>query len=164
MRSIYSNVEINFDHLLAFGLRAFGGERIATEDLHRALYLAAVELASDPSARLHPSVGNGIASLVTGQPYEPLVQVAHVESGQAIDEIPARTHRVEGERHRHDDDLPGADLIAVGQSVGLLVILHPPKIILMARLQVTVLAHDRLQRQHRRPGVGRAVPLRMIQL
>ena len=84
MRSIYSNVEINFDHLLAFGLRAFGGERIATEDLHRALYLAAVELASDPSARLHPSVGNGIASLVTGQPYEPLASSLRLAGKEGI--------------------------------------------------------------------------------
>jgi esterase/lipase/1-acyl-sn-glycerol-3-phosphate acyltransferase len=71
MRTIYRNLEVNFDHLFSYGLRAHGGDRIAVDDLRAALYLAAAELASAQDVRLHPSMRNGITSLVTGEPYAP---------------------------------------------------------------------------------------------
>jgi esterase/lipase/1-acyl-sn-glycerol-3-phosphate acyltransferase len=71
MRTIYGNLEVNFDHLFSYGLRAHKNDRIAVDDLRAALYLAASELASAEAVRLHPSMHNGITSLVTGEPYPP---------------------------------------------------------------------------------------------
>jgi esterase/lipase len=71
MRTIYRNLEVNFDHLLSYGLRAHSGDRIAVDDLRAALYLSAAELASAEGVRLHPSMQNGITSLVTGEAYTP---------------------------------------------------------------------------------------------
>ncbi|MHC4480869.1 MAG: alpha/beta fold hydrolase, partial [Planctomycetota bacterium] len=71
MRSIYNNLEVNFDHLFSYGLRARDGARIAADDLRAALFLAAAELASAETVRLHPSMRNGITSLVTGDAYPP---------------------------------------------------------------------------------------------
>lgn len=71
MRSIYNNVEISFDHLLCYGLRVFEGDRIQIDDLRGVLYLAATELCSADALRLHPTLRNGITSLVTGQRFGP---------------------------------------------------------------------------------------------
>jgi esterase/lipase len=71
MRSIYDNVEINFDHLFSYALRAHEGDAIPVDDLRAALYLAATELAEAGGVRLHPSMENGITTLVTGEPYPP---------------------------------------------------------------------------------------------
>jgi esterase/lipase/1-acyl-sn-glycerol-3-phosphate acyltransferase len=71
MRSIYGNVEVNFDHLFSYALRAHRGDAINVDDLRAALYLAATELASAGGVRLHPSMENGITTLVTGEPYPP---------------------------------------------------------------------------------------------
>ncbi|MHC4413822.1 MAG: alpha/beta fold hydrolase [Planctomycetota bacterium] len=71
MREIYNNTEVNFDHLFCHGLRVFEGERIAVEDLRSALFLAAVEFAARDGVRVHRTLVDGIASLVTGESFEP---------------------------------------------------------------------------------------------
>ena len=71
MRSIYGNIEVSFDHLFCYGLRALETDRIQIDDLQAALYLSARELARTDNVRLHPSMGNGITSLVAGDHYPP---------------------------------------------------------------------------------------------
>jgi esterase/lipase/1-acyl-sn-glycerol-3-phosphate acyltransferase len=84
MRSIYGNLEINFDHLFSYGLRAHEGDRIAVDDLRAALYLAAAELASADGVRLHPSMTNGITTLVTGGPYPPWDNVVGLAASEGV--------------------------------------------------------------------------------
>ncbi len=71
MRSIYNNVEVSLDHLLCYGLRVYEGDRIQIDELRAALFLAATELASTDGVRLHPTLRNGISSLVTGERFAP---------------------------------------------------------------------------------------------
>lgn len=71
MRGVYSNIEVNFDHLFSYGLRVFDGDRIQIDDLRAALYLSARELAATPGVRVHPTLRDGISVLVTGDRYEP---------------------------------------------------------------------------------------------
>lgn len=71
MRVIYNNVEVTFDHLLSYGLRVFEGERIPTDDLRAVLFLAAFELRNSGDVRVHPTLRNGITSLVTGERFPP---------------------------------------------------------------------------------------------
>ncbi|MHC4968236.1 MAG: alpha/beta fold hydrolase [Planctomycetota bacterium] len=84
MRTIYGNLEVNFDHLFSYGLRAHDGDRIAVDDLRAALYLAAVELAAAEGVRLHPSMGNGITSLVTGEPYPPWESAVRLATREGV--------------------------------------------------------------------------------
>lgn len=75
MRAIYNNTEINLDHLFCYGLRALRRDRVAMDELHSALHLAALELAKRDDLRLHPSLGNGLTALAAGERYEPLENV-----------------------------------------------------------------------------------------
>ena len=71
MHGVYSNIEVSFDHLISYGLRVFDGDRIQIDDFRAAMYLTARELAADDRVRLHPTMRNGITSLVTGEPFQP---------------------------------------------------------------------------------------------
>ena len=71
MHDVYSNIEVSFDHLFSYGLRVFDGDRIQIDDLRAAMYLTARELAGNDRVRLHPTMRDGITSLVTGDPFPP---------------------------------------------------------------------------------------------
>lgn len=71
MRSIYGNIEVSFDHLFSHGLRVLEADRIQIDDLQAAMFLSAQELAQSDDVRLHPTMTNGITSLVTGAHYPP---------------------------------------------------------------------------------------------
>ena len=68
MGAIYRNVTVHFDHLFAAALRYSTHDRILCDDFHRAMYLAARTLQAGGRRRAHPSIGEGLLSLVSGGP------------------------------------------------------------------------------------------------
>ncbi|MHC4429158.1 MAG: alpha/beta fold hydrolase [Planctomycetota bacterium] len=84
VRAIYQNTPVNFDHLFCYALRLLDRDRVPAADFHRALYLAATDLADEGELRLHPSVTEGIEALVTGVPHGPLESVVQLATRQKI--------------------------------------------------------------------------------
>lgn len=72
MRSIYSNTEINFDHLFCYAVCALRQDTIGVEAMRRVLYLSALELRQRGDVRLHPHLISGLSPLTTGDRFEPL--------------------------------------------------------------------------------------------
>ncbi len=84
MHGVYSNIEVNFDHLFSYALRTFDGDRIQADDLRAALYLSARELAGIEDVRMHPTMRNGITSLVTGDSYKPWETVLELAKREQV--------------------------------------------------------------------------------
>lgn len=78
MRRIYSNVEVNLDHLFCFAIRSLKDDSIRVEALHKAIYLAALEIRNMPGIRVHPSLERGLTPLVTGELFEPLTSIVQL--------------------------------------------------------------------------------------
>ncbi len=84
MQRIYSNLEVSIDHLLSYGLRVYEGDRIIADDLRAAIYLAAEQLSASDHVRVHPSLHNGITSLVTRVPYDPWASAIELATREGI--------------------------------------------------------------------------------
>lgn len=78
MRSIYSQVEVNLDHLFCYALRALRHDSISIKQLHKAVYLTAVELRGIEGVRLHPHLNQDLTPLVTSQPFPPIDSVVEL--------------------------------------------------------------------------------------
>ena len=72
MRAIYSNVEVNFDHLFCYALTRLDRDEIDGQTLRRALFVAADSLCQTPGVRIHPSLQEGLVGLLAGDDFEPL--------------------------------------------------------------------------------------------
>lgn len=75
MRSLYQNVELHFEHIFCYGLRALRSGSISSRDFHKALYLAVLDLRTREDVRLHPSLTNGVTALLSGEPFDPLQSI-----------------------------------------------------------------------------------------
>lgn len=75
MEAIYIQTEINFDHLFCYGLFALKHDAISIDQMHRALYVCALELRKHDDLRLHPHLLEPLIPLLTGAPFEPLESV-----------------------------------------------------------------------------------------
>jgi esterase/lipase/1-acyl-sn-glycerol-3-phosphate acyltransferase len=85
MRSVYNNLEINFDHLFCYGLRTLRDARVRQEDLHRALHLAICELRAAGGVRLHATLAGGTGPLeLGGAAFEPLVSIRALAEAQGV--------------------------------------------------------------------------------
>jgi len=84
MRRIYENVEVNLDHLFCYGLRVLEVDEISAEQFHSALFLAADRLCATPGVRVHNSLREGLTSLITGDPYEPLESIQALTQREGI--------------------------------------------------------------------------------
>ncbi len=97
MRSIYQNTEVNFDHLFCYSLRALKRDMVPAEQLHRALYLAAMDLRQHPGLRLHPHLRKGLTPLLTRsarEGFEPLKSVLTLAKQCGVIEDHKDTYRV----------------------------------------------------------------------
>ena len=84
MHGVYSNLEVSFDHLFSYGLRVVNDDRIQIDEFRAAMYLTARELAGNDCVRLHPTMRNGITSLVTGDPYPPWEMVMELARREKV--------------------------------------------------------------------------------
>ena len=84
MRAIYTNVEVNLDHLFCSGLRALHGRTIPVEKFHRAIHLTALELRRRDDVRLHPHLVSGLLPLVTNGVTEQLESIAALASRAGV--------------------------------------------------------------------------------
>ena len=86
MRAIYQNLEVNFDHLFCWSLRALSrrDEPIEVERLHRAIYLAATNLRDDPEVHLHPMLRADLTPLVSGAPCRMLERAVGLAEREGI--------------------------------------------------------------------------------
>ena len=76
MHQIYTNLEINIDHLFCSGLYQLKDSSIATEDYHRALYLAVNSLKERNSHRIHSSIsGKKLISLLIDEQASPIEDI-----------------------------------------------------------------------------------------
>ena len=95
VRSIYNRLEVNLDHLFCYGLRALQRDRVCAADFHRSLYLAAVRLGELDTVRLHPSLRNGIAALLTGTSFGPLNDVLRLARKERIVRVDADSYVID---------------------------------------------------------------------
>lgn len=85
MRRIYQHVEVNFDHLFCYALRAWKGGPIPIAKMRSVLYLSALELRQRAGdLRLHPQLTQGLTPLLTNQPFEPIDSVAAMAVQQGV--------------------------------------------------------------------------------
>jgi esterase/lipase/1-acyl-sn-glycerol-3-phosphate acyltransferase len=95
MRTIYRNIEVNFDHLFCYALTRLGRESFDEPSLRRALYVAAETLARDPSVRVHASLQEGMARLLAGLDYPPLVSAVELAVNEGILTVEGGVYRIE---------------------------------------------------------------------
>ena len=76
MHQIYTNLEINVDHLFCAGLYQLKAPCISSDDYHRALYLAANSIKNQHNYRIHPSIsGKKLISLLVDDHESPIEDI-----------------------------------------------------------------------------------------
>ena len=72
MSEIYTNIQINLDHLFCSGLKYCRANTIWASDFYRSLYATAAHLRDRQEHRLHPNVVDDIVKLQTNEPHKAL--------------------------------------------------------------------------------------------
>jgi esterase/lipase len=84
MRRIQANLTINIDHLFCAAFRHLGRGRIAVDDLHRAVYLAARQIARSGEYRRHATIGDNLVELLAPVPHRPAESILELAEARGI--------------------------------------------------------------------------------
>jgi len=94
MKTIYATTALNLDHLFCVGLRELRNDMIATEDFHRARYLAALTLREHDQRRVHASLHNNLIRLIANESFAPLENIYELAKAEGIVEREDGSYRV----------------------------------------------------------------------
>lgn len=84
MREIYTNLEVNIDHLFCSGLYQLKNVYISQRDYYRALYLTAEEIESEEKYRLHSSLAENLLHLVTDDENSPVEEIRQLANSLRV--------------------------------------------------------------------------------
>lgn len=104
MRAVYEQTEINLEHLFCAGLRTLKTDRIAVQDFHRRLLIAAYELCTRDDVRVRDSLKTDAARLVTGEPYPALDSIIALATKEGVIERRGETYIIN--RQRLEEEVP----------------------------------------------------------
>ncbi len=84
MKTIYSTIAVNIDHLFCLGVREMKGDAMAIDDFHRALYLSALAIREGADRRVHASLHNDLIRIIADEPHPPLEDIAALAQKEGI--------------------------------------------------------------------------------
>ena len=98
MHEIYTNLEINIDHLFCSGLYQLKSVDICQADYYRALYLTAVEIKSEEKYRLHSSLGENLLSLLSDDEKSPVEEIRQLANSLRL--VDCHDNQIHVNKHR----------------------------------------------------------------